>query len=632
MNLDPHKILRDYWGFTQFKDSQEIVINAALNGQDILALLPTGGGKSICFQVPSLVKDGICIVISPLISLIQNQVAQLKSIGIKAIGLTGRLTFDEINDLLDNCIYGNYKFLYLSPERLDQEIVQERIRQMNVNFLVIDEAHCISQWGHDFRPAYLKCNILRELQPQAPMMALTATATKKVTEDIVESLQLLNPLVQKDSFLRKNISFSVDFTDDKRFQLVQFCKHVKDSCIVYTRSRKITEDLSNHLNNNGLSATFYHGGIPEKDKKDKLDRWLENQVQIIVATNAFGMGIDKPDVSLVIHYQIPDCLENYFQEAGRAGRDGKRAKAVLLTNASDQEQVSKQFLSVLPDVPLTKYIYNKLNNYFQIAFGEASNERYLLNFNEFCATYKLNSILTYNTLKILDRNSVISLTESYHKKSTVQFISSKEDLMSYLDRNNFLDDLVKLILRTYGGIFEYDTKINTYSFAQKLNYPENKVFEYLGILAKNEIINFTASHSDMELIFLVPREDDQTINRFAKTISEQNSLKKYQIEAMLYYVNNKHTCRAIKLLEYFGEKNLKPCGICDICTESNQNIPENISLKERIILLLKTKPTSSREIQNNLGCSSNELTNFLQELLEDGKIELNTKNEYRIIE
>lgn len=631
MSLDPHKVLKEYWGYPNFKGSQEEIIKAALNGRDVLALLPTGGGKSVCFQVPSMATEGICIVISPLISLIQNQVSQLKSMGIKAIGMTGKMRFEEINDLLDNCVYGDYKFLYMSPERLEQEMVQDRIRQMNVNFLVVDEAHCISQWGHDFRPAYLQCKILRELHPEVPMMALTATATQRVEADIVKQLELLNPLIQKQSFVRDNISFRVDTQEDKRFQLLYYCKRLKSSGIIYTRSRRVTEDISNYLLQNGISSTFYHGGIPEKDKRDKLDKWLQNEIKVMVATNAFGMGIDKADVSLVIHYQVPDCIENYFQEAGRAGRNGEKAAAILITNKTDQELAKKQFLDVLPDVSTVKYIYRKLNNYFQIAYGEGSNETFRIHFNEFCDAYHLNTLITYNVLKILDRNSVIALSESFNRMSSVLFICSKESLLGYLGRNAFLDDFTKLILRTYGGIFENHTVINTFTLAKKLSYPEKKVLEYLEILARDEIIEYNASHSDLEITFLVPREDEQTINRFAKTINEQNQLKEAQVTAMLNYIGTDHICRSKQLLTYFGEKNPDSCGICDVCLGAPSKGTQLLELKNRAIVLLKNQDASSRTLLTLLHCQQELLLLVLQELLEDGIVELTSKNEYKII-
>ena len=628
MNSNPYEILEQYWGFTSFKDSQEKIINTALEGRDVLALLPTGGGKSICFQVPAMAQEGICIVVSPLIALIQNQVSNLKLLGIKAIGLTGSMNFDELNNQLDNCVYGGYKFLYISPERLGMELIQDRIRQMNVNLLVIDEAHCISQWGHDFRPAYLKCSILRELHPSVPFMALTATATSRVADDIVHTLDLIAPLIQKDSFSRQNISFKVLKEEDKRYWLKEYCSKLNTSGIVYVRTRRLAEEVSGYLLSCGISATYYHGGITEKEKKKKLEQWLENQTKVMVATNAFGMGIDKPDVALVIHYQIPDCLENYFQEAGRAGRDGSPAEAILITNKTDQAQVKKQFLDILPEVPFVKLVYNKLNNYLQIAYGEGSGHTYRLNFNEFCATYSFNSLLTYNVLRILDRNSVLALSTSFARKVTVHFTASKEHLFDYIERNPSLSDLVKIVLRTYGGIFEFETLINTLLISKKLNTDENTIIKGLEKLASEEIIDFKGSHSDLELTYLVPREDDSTINLFAKTLINQNKLKEEQVKEMLAYTDNDRICRSQQLLSYFGEIKTHPCGHCDVCTVLLHSDTEIDVIKQQILTLLISNPLNSRRIQNVLVSETSIALIALQELLEEGKIKLDDKNQY----
>lgn len=631
MHKKPNEILETYWGFTSFKDSQEKIITASLEGRDVLALLPTGGGKSICFQIPALMQDGICIVVSPLIALIQNQVSNLKNLGIKAVGLSGSLRFEELSNELDNCVYGGYKFLYLSPERLGQELIQERILQMNVNLLVVDEAHCISQWGHDFRPAYLQCAILRELHPAAPMMALTATATPRVSDDIKSSLDLIAPLIQKDSFSRKNIAFKVVFEEDKKYRLKQYCQTLKTSGIVYVRTRRLSEELSGFLLRNGIKATFYHGGITEKEKRKKLEQWLENKVQIMVATNAFGMGIDKPDVALVVHYQIPDCLENYFQEAGRAGRNGDNATAVLITNPTDKEQVKNQFLSILPDVSFVKLVYKKLNTFLQIAYGEGFGSTHPLNFNLFCATYQLNTMLTYNALKILDRNSVVALTESFSKKATVFFKIDKEDLFRYIDEHPRLKDLVKTLLRTYGGIFEHDIKINTVLLAKKLNSDESVITEGLEKLATDAVIDYRGSHSDLELTFLVPRDDDRTVNRFAKNIIEQNTLKEHQIAQTLSYIENNKVCRSIQLLSYFGEENSVACGKCDVCLQSQQ-LPTNLKLdKERITQFLSTQNANSRTIQQVLKLENKLVLIILKELLEDGILFINNQNQYQLV-
>ncbi|MBT8300048.1 MAG: RecQ family ATP-dependent DNA helicase, partial [Maribacter sp.] len=620
-----------YWGYKSFKGSQKNIIDTILSDRDVLALMPTGGGKSLCFQIPAQVKEGICIVVSPLIALIHNQVDALKEKEIKAIALTGGIAFEEVINLLDNCLFGNYKFLYLSPERLQQEIVRDRIQQMNVNLIAIDEAHCISQWGHDFRPAYLECSKLRELIPTAPIIALTATATKAVANDIVGNLQFVNPLIVKDSFSRHNIAFSVLWDEDKRYTLKQYCLAADKSVIVYVRTRRLAQDLANYLNKNNCSAAYFHGGISKTDKKERLDAWLEDKVKIMVATNAFGMGIDKPDVALVVHYQIPDSIENYFQEAGRAGRDGEQAKAILLTNKMDQEQVKNQFLRVLPDIPFIKLVYNKLNNYFQIPYGEGFEEKFQLNFNVFCETYKLNPLVTFNAFRILDQNSVFALSEEFFKKTTIRFLTNKEQLLSYLEKNRNLVDTVQTILRTYGGVFEFDTKINTVLIAKKAGASEKSILSALSLLKADNIIAYEERNSDLELTFLVPREDDITINIFAPKVKALNATKVKNIENILSYINNTKACRSKQLLNYFGEKIKTNCGKCDVCLAK---IPLDMNLaalaSKEILWQLNTENKSSRELIRTLEFEENTILIAIRELLESGKIRINTRNEYEI--
>ena len=631
MQPSPKEILKQYWGYSEFKTSQEQIIDAVLAKKDVLALLPTGGGKSLCFQIPALVNQGICIVVSPLIALIKNQVDTLKEKGIKAIALTGNIPQNELIDLLDNCLYGNYKFLYLSPERLRQDIIKDRILQMNVNLIAIDEAHCISQWGNDFRPAYLDCAILRDLAPDVPIIALTATATPEVARDIVENLKLQDFYLEKTSFSRDNITLLVKFNDDKSYQLKQELSKTKKSSIVYVRTRRNTIELSNFLNYQSISATYYHGGLSKKEKDNRLEDWLGDKVQVIVATNAFGMGIDKPDVEVVVHYQIPDSIENYFQESGRAGRNGEPAKAILITNNADENQVKGQFLSGLPTVAFLRQLYNRLNNYFQISYGEISLEVYSLNFNTFCDTYKLNPYITYNGLRMLDQNSVLSLAESFSKKTSIQFIATKNQIFDYLETYTKSAPIIQTILRTYGGIFEYDTKINTWSIAKKVNLPENVITKTLEQLAKDQIINYSAQSNDIEIVFLVPREDDSTINMFAKKVDALITQKTKNIDTMLAYLKNDTVCRNQYLLNYFGEKREK-CGQCDVCLKA---VPLHVSVielaKEAILQQLKMSPQSSRKLIIEVLYKEDVIFNALQELLEEEIITLNTTNQYKIV-
>jgi ATP-dependent DNA helicase RecQ len=629
---DPREILKKYWDYEDFKGSQKAIIDAVLYGKDVLALLPTGGGKSLCYQIPAMASEGLCVVVSPLIALIQNQVQQLKDIGIKSIALTGGISKEELNNLLDNCIYGNYKFLYLSPERLQQEIVKDRIAQMEINLFAIDEAHCISQWGNDFRPAYLNCSLLRDIKPEVPVIALTATATAKVARDITENLRFREHQIFKDSFSRKNIYFGVIWEEDKQRRLYELCKNTDQSGIVYVRSRRMAQAIAAFLNNKNISATFYHGGIPKEEKENKLNLWLDNKVRIMVATNAFGMGIDKADVALVIHYQIPESIENYYQEAGRAGRNGLPAKAIMITNKDDEIQLKNQFLKVLPDVKFLKLLYNKLNNYFQIPYGTLTEEIFQFRFEEFCHLYKLNSLMAYNGLRILDQNSVISLSQSFSRKTTVQFLLSKNDLLAYLERHQSIAPFLQTILRTYGGIFDFETKINTLLISKKTALSEEKILNDLAQLDKDKVISLKASNRDLELLFLVPREDDLTINNFSRKVEMQLQTKINKVDSMLGYIKNDKLCRNRQLLSYFGENTDQPCNNCDVCNNPKKlDRSSFLDIKSDIIELLEAKQSSSRDIIQELPQNELLILKTLQMLLEDGKININSKNEYSLL-
>ena len=627
----PINILERYWTFTSFRPLQEDIINSVLEGEDTFALLPTGGGKSVCFQVPALVKEGICIVISPLIALMKDQVQALQNKGIKAMALTSGISYKELDTRLDNCIYGNYKFLYLSPERLQQDIVQDRIRQMNVNLIAVDEAHCISQWGNDFRPSYNNIIKLRQLQPTVNIIALTATATLNVVDDIIRALDFINPKVFKQSFLRPNLAYMTFAEDDKRFRLKAILTKNKASSIVYVRNRKATQDISNFLENSGFTATYYHGGLSNTEKDKAIESWMNKQKQVMVATNAFGMGIDKPDVKTVIHLNLPESLESYFQEAGRAGRDGNKAYAVILKNKSDDLLVENQFLKVLPNVDFIKLVYRKLSSYFQVPYGEGQEQTFDFNFNKFCKTYGFNTLLAYNAILLLDRTSIITLSKQFNNRTTVLFTVTNNALFSYLETHPDISIIVKSILRTYGGAFEQETKINTTLMAEKANTNEDKIIEVLTRLEKAEIITLKHSKTDAQITYLMPREDDKTINRISKVIKQQNALKQKQVLSVLEYSNNNDICKSVQLLSYFEETEISDCGVCSVCiTRKPSKKLDSGAIKKEIIQALEHGELTSRALFKQLPFSEENINAQLRELLEHNIISVTDTNTYKL--
>ncbi len=628
----PINILERYWKFTSFRGNQEAIIDAVLQGEDTFALMPTGGGKSLCFQIPALIKAGICIVISPLVALMKDQVRILNNKGIKAIALTGGIPHAEIDTLLDNCIYGNYKFLYISPERLEQDIVQDRIRQMNVNLIAVDEAHCISQWGNDFRPAYKNIITLRRLQPTVNVIALTATARPKVVDDIAKELDFINPKIIRQSFARPNLAYMVLHEEDKLYRLEQILKTYSDPSIVYVRNRRSTVDIAKLLSSKGIMATFYHGGLNTVEKESNMNAWLNNQKQVMVATNAFGMGIDKPDVKTVVHLSLPESIESYFQEAGRAGRNGKKSFALILKNKGDEALVKNQFLKVLPTVDLIKQIYRKLSNYFQISYGEGQYATFDFDFNHFCKTYGFNGILCYNVLQALDRNSVINLSKQFKSKNLVQFIVSSSSVFNYINHHPEHEHIIKSILRSYGGVFDHQTNINTLKIADKASVTEKEVLSTLEQLATNKVVTLNQSKTDAQITFIEPREDDKTINRIAKVIKTQNRIKEQQINAMVNYINNEDICKSMQLLSYFGERNLTPCGICSVCADNKRKTApsEPKDVKKEIIRLLESGDMSSRSISQSIPYSDEEIKMALKLLLEHEVITITASNTYKL--
>ena len=461
-----------------------------MDGEDTFALMPTGGGKSICFQVPAMMKEGICLVISPLVALMKDQVANLQKRNIKAIALTGGIKSDEMIDLLDNCQFGNYKFLYFSPERLQSDWILERIKNLPINLIAIDEAHCVSQWGHDFRPAYLKISALKKHFPKVPFLALTATATPKVKESIINELGLQNPKIFEKSFARENIAYMVFEVEDKLFRIEQILKKNPQPSIIYVRNRKSCLDISSQLQSLGFKATYYHGGFTSKEKDKNMQLWMNEEAQVIVATNAFGMGIDKANVKTVIHIQLPENLENYYQEAGRAGRNGEKAFAVLLTSPSDILQTENQFINILPDKKFLNQMYVKLCNYFQIAYGEGINEQFSFNLNHFCLKYEFPTLKTYNAMQFLDRQGIISLSQEFSEKISIQFLIPSKEVIRYMSLNPNDEEIILAILRTYPGIYEMQTAFNLQLIAKKSNHTEAEIQAVLEKLKEKEIIEY----------------------------------------------------------------------------------------------------------------------------------------------
>lgn len=626
------EILQKYWGHENFRPLQEEIISEACADKDIIALLPTGGGKTLCFQIPALLKDGICIIISPLVALIEDQVNSLQKKGIKALGIKAGISYKDLDILLENCIHGNYKFLYLSPERLQQELVQERIKRMNVSMVGIDEAHCISQWGHDFRPAYLNISVLREIHPGIPVMALTASATKEVVQDIKEQLLLNNPLIFKKSLARENIAFNVLFTEDKIYRLRQLLQDPKESAIIYVRSRNATLEISNELSRYNYSTAAFHGGLTGKEKSLRLDSWLKEDVKIMVATNAFGMGIDKANVRHVIHLNLPESIESYFQEAGRAGRDSKPATATIITNKSDVPLLKNQFVKTLPDLDFVILVYKKLSSYFQIAFGEGMDTTHDFNFAEFCNRYQFNTSRAFNTLQLLDRISVLRLSQNYEKAASLQFIISNKQLFHYLEENQNFDVIVKAILRTYGGILENKMPVNLSSISKKSGASEKEIVSVLKQLHKDKIVEFEHLQNDASITFLVPREDEKGIYPFSTYIKNQAKNKTQKIDAILSFVENDKVCRSIQLLNYFGEENTRKCGICSVCSPPDKKLKKELikSIYSEIVVSLESGEKNSRELVASLPFPENGIIRVLQLMLEKDIISRTSINTYKL--
>lgn len=628
--MTPQELLQKYWKHDHFRPLQQEIIQSVLSQKDTVALLPTGGGKSICFQIPALSLPGICLVVSPLIALMKDQVANLQKRDIKALSLTGTRNEDEVSDLLDNARFGHYKFLYLSPERLQNDWIVSRLKELPINLIAIDEAHCVSQWGHDFRPAYLKIAGLREHFPKVPFLALTASATKRVEEDLATQLQLRQPAVFRQSFARENIAYMVLETEDKLFKTTQILRKHPQPAIIYVRNRKACHEISGQLEKLGLGATFYHGGLSHAQKQDNMQGWMDGKAQVMVATNAFGMGIDKANVRTVIHWQLPENLENYYQEAGRAGRDGNRAHAVLLLAPSDAGVARNQFLAGLPDRAFVLEVYVKLCNLLQIAYGEGMDEDFAFNLNQFCVRYNFPTVRAFNALQFLDRQGVLNLSTEFSEKATLQFTIESKEVLRYMSLNPADEPVVQALVRTYPGIYEMALPLNPALIAKKASATEAQVLAILHKMHERGMVSLQVRNNDARVRFNEIREDEKTINRIAKYLESQNKLKKEQLEAVLDYATNSSRCKSRLLLDYFGETATKDCGICSYCIQKRPEVSVNPPHK-KILQALTTGNMDSRALQDLCDCPAEALIFALRELLEREVIALLPNNQYTLL-
>lgn len=622
--MDFKEILKQYWGYSAFRDLQEDIIRSVYQGKDTLGLLPTGGGKSITFQVPALAKPGLCLVISPLIALMKDQVENLRKKGIKASLIVSGMSFHEIMINLDNaCFDKEMKFLYVSPERLQTSLFRERLSAMKINLIAVDEAHCISQWGYDFRPAYLNIAEIREYLRGVPILALTATATPDVVDDIQDKLKFKQKNVFQKSFERKKLTYSVKQTDTKINDFIDFCKKNKGTGVVYVRNRRKTVEMANMLIKNGISADFYHAGLSMSDRSRKQDNWKNNQTRIVVSTNAFGMGIDKPDVRFVVHMDLPDSLEAYFQEAGRAGRDELDAKALLLVDQSDRDQLIKNFEAAFPPLEVVKKVYHALGNYLKIPIGSGQGMDNLFSLEEFSKLYKFNPMVAYNALKLLDMDEYINLSEDVDNPSRIIFKANREDLYNFQIQHPKDDPFIKLLLRTYSGLFTEYVRIDEASLAKRTNLPEEKIVEWLRMLHKYEIIDYNEQKKGAVITYITPRLDSSNIVLSKEVYTVRKKRMQYRIEQVINYAFSHNKCRSQLLLMYFGDNNPYRCGKCDVCIQRNEL---NISTYEFDLMVdeLKQKIYDNAlmldEILNSSNYPKDKLTKVIQWLIENGKI------------
>lgn len=617
---DYRKILKQYWGYDNFRGIQEDIIRSIGEGRDTLGLMPTGGGKSITFQVPALAQEGLCLVITPLIALMKDQVRNLRERGIKATAIYSGMTREEIVIALENCIFGNYKFLYVSPERLDTEIFQIKLRSMHVSLITVDESHCISQWGYDFRPAYLKIADIRQLLPGVPVIALTATATPEVVSDIQQRLQFRQENVFRMSFERKNLAYVVRHTEDKESELLHILQRVDGSGIVYTRNRKKTKEISLFLNRNHITATFYHAGLNDETKDSRQKAWLKGEFRVMVATNAFGMGIDKPDVRVVIHADVPDSPEAYFQEAGRAGRDGMKAYAVLLFCARDKITLKQRVSDTFPEKSYIRKIYEDINFYYQMAMGDGRGCTFAFNIDEFCRNFKHFPVQTDSALKILTRAGYLEYTDEQDNASRIMFTITKEELYRIREQSEDTEKLLRILLRSYTGLFTDYAYISEDNLSTRSGLSKQQIYETLLSLSRQHILHYIPAKKTPYIIYTRERQETERVYLSKEVYEDRKESYVERINAMIEYAESENRCRSRILLRYFGEKNEHNCGQCDVCLQQHQSglkSGEFEAISQQLQALLKENPLSLQEIKDKMQVPENHLMKVVSYLVSE---------------
>lgn len=621
------EILKQYWNYDNFRGIQEEIIESIGKGHDTLGLMPTGGGKSITFQVPALAQPGLCLVITPLIALMKDQVRNLRDRGIKALAVYSGMTREEIVVALENCIFGDYKFLYISPERLDTDIFRAKLRNMKINMITVDESHCISQWGYDFRPAYLKISEIRELLPTVPVLALTATATPEVVKDIQTKLGFReDSRIFRMSFERKNLAYIVRNTESKQEELLHILNSVSGSAIVYTRNRKRTREVAELLVNNEITATFYHAGLNNDVKDQRQKSWLSGGSRVMVATNAFGMGIDKPDVRLVIHVDLPDSPEAYFQEAGRAGRDGQKAYAVLLYAKSDKATLSKRITDTFPDKEYIRKVYEDVNYYFQMAMGDGLGCTFAFNLDEFCRNFKHFPVQADSALKILTRAGYLEYTDEQDNASRILFTIHRDELYKLRETDPETEKLINVILRSYTGLFTDYAYINEDSLAIRSGLTRQRIYEILLMLTRRHILHYIPRKKTPYIIYTRERQEAGRLAITRDIYEERKESYITRIKAMTEYATAEDKCRSRMLLRYFGEKNEHNCGLCDVCLSkhhSGMKLGEFQEMENQIREQLETSPLSAATLLNRINGEREKAERVLSYLLSEEIIQSN---------